>query len=272
MYIMAVDDEFRALNSFLRVLREVEPEADIAAFTESEEAFAHLAQHPVDVAFLDIKMGGLTGIQLAKKCSLLRPSTNVIFVTGYSEYALDALKLHASGYLMKPVRAEDLRAELANLRVPLPQPEFPRVNVRTFGNFDVFLNDKPLLFPTAKCKEALAYLVDRRGARTTYSELAGILWEDCLYDRSLQNNLHGTIFKLMKAISAAGIAEIVIKGRKDIAIIPSRINCDYYAALDGRGDFQNTFLGEYMSNYSWAEPTLSELNWRLKNSGRSINE
>lgn len=258
MKILAVDDEPKALNSFLRVLKQVAPLAEVTALTEPEEAFAYLSHNQVDIAFLDIKMGGLTGLGLAKKCEQLCPGVNIIFVTGYSEYALDALRLHVSGYLIKPVRAEDLRAELENLRTPLPPPVRQRVRVQTFGDFDLFVDGKPFPFPTAKCKELLAYLIDRKGARVTYSELSSVLWENLPYDRTAQNNLHGTLFKLMRALDDAGVAEIIRKGRKEIAVDTSKLSCDYYDALAGRNG-RSVFLGEYMSNYSWAEVTLSEL-------------
>ena len=80
---------------------------------------------------------------------------SIIFVTGYSQYTMDALKLRVSGYLMKPVRTSDLRLELKNLRHPLPEFNC-RVRIQTFGNFEVFVDGRPLKFPRKKCKECLA--------------------------------------------------------------------------------------------------------------------
>ena len=258
MKIIAVDDEPKALSSFLRVLREVEPYADVASFTSSEEAFAFLAQNRVDIAFLDIKMDGLTGLALAEKYKSLCPTVNIIFVTGYSQYSMDALRLHVSGYLIKPVRADDLRTELASLRHPLP-PGGRRVRIQTFGNFEVFVDGQPLKFPLTKCKECLAYLVDRKGALVTIPELASVLWEDKPVDHALRNNIHQMVFSLTKALKAVSAADILIKQSRQLAIDPEKVDCDYYRALSGDAEQLSRFAGEYMNNYSWAEFTIGKL-------------
>lgn len=260
MKIIAVDDEQKALNSVLRVLREVEPEADVAPFTDPQEAFTYLSENKVDVALLDIKMGGLTGMELAEKCKSLCPTVNIIFVTGYSRYTMAALRLHVSGYLMKPVRSDDLRAELSNLRHPLPRGK--RVRIQTFGNFEVFVDGKPLYIPIAKCRECLAYLVDRKGASVATAELAAVLWEDAPKDRRMMNNTYRVIVDLMKLLKQTGIAEIVIKTRKDMAIDTEQVDCDFYRFLQGDASGVGAFHGEYMTNYSWAEFTLVQLSRR----------
>lgn len=265
MKIIAVDDEELAVDHMKSLLKQVQPDAEFLGFTEPEEAFHYLSNNMVDIAFLDIEMGEYTGIELAKKCKDLCPRINIIFVTGYSQYTMDALKLRVSGYLMKPVRLKDLYEEIENLRTPVIPAVAKRVLVQTFGNFEIFYDGKPLKLPTAKSREAIAYLIDRKGARVTFPELATILWEDRPYDRVLQNNIHRTISDLLKCLRSLGIADIVIKTHKDIAIDPDKISCDYYGAISGDMRQMNAFAGEYMSNYSWAEFTLGTLCRRMEN-------
>ena len=188
MRIIIVDDEKLAVENLLEILKELEPASRVVGFTESDEALGYLRETPADIALLDIEMGEFNGIALAKKCKDLCPNINIIFVTGYSQYTLDALKLHASGYIMKPVRKSDLQLELDNLRHPVSTPPRHKVRIQTFGNFEIFVEDKPLPFPRTKCLECLAYLVDRKGARVTTRELASILWEERPYDRAVQND------------------------------------------------------------------------------------
>ena len=114
MNIIVADDEKLAMEYMLSLLRKLEPESQITGFTEAEEVFEYIRASQVDIAFLDIEMGGYNGIELAHKCKDIAPLLNIIFVTGYAEYMTDAFRLHASGYLMKPVRTEDLKAELDN--------------------------------------------------------------------------------------------------------------------------------------------------------------
>ena len=258
MKIILVDDEELALVTLEEVVHEVQPEAEIATFLNATDALSYLAVNTVDIALLDIEMDELSGLALAERCKEFCSAVNVIFVTGYSQYTLDAFKLHASGYLMKPVRAEDLRAELKNLRHPLPAVE-KRVRIQTFGNFEVFVDDRALCVARKKCKECLAYLVDRRGAGVPYSQLSSVLWEDQPIDRSVQKKTQKVISDLVKALAEVDAQNILIRTRVDIAVNTKMVDCDYYQAIAGNMAWMNSFTGEYMSNYSWAEFTLGEL-------------
>lgn len=259
MKIIAVDDERLALENILNLLKKTQPSAEISGFIRSSEAFAFLEKHKCDIAFLDIEMSGMNGLTLAKKCKELCPEINIVFVTGHEQYTLDALRLRASGYIFKPVRENDLKAELENLRHPIADDFTHKVRIQAFGNFEIFVDQKPLSMPIAKCKECIAYLVDRRGARVTAAELAAVLWEDCPYDKRIQNNIYRVISDTVKYLKDAGISDIIIKSRKDMAINIANVDCDYYRFLKGDVSQINMFRGEYMTNYSWAEFTLAEL-------------
>ena len=259
MNIMVVDDERLVMDHMLGLVKRVAPDAVAVGFTEPEDACSYLLENRVDIVFLDVEMGELGGITLAERCKELCPEINLIFVTGYSQYMKEAFRLHASGYLMKPVSEEELRDELDNLRYPLPKEQDRRVKIQTFGNFEIFLNGKPVDLPRTKCRECLAYLVDRKGARVSMPELASILWGDRPYDRKVQNSTLQVIFALMKALKQVGIQDIIIKNRRELAIDPEKVDCDYYAALNGDLEQMNAFTGEYMTNYSWAEFTLGGL-------------
>lgn len=258
MKIMVVDDEQLAVDSLVKTLGKELPDAEIVPFSKSAEAFDYLAQHPVDIAFLDIEMGAISGLTLAKKCKDLCPAVNIIFVTGFSPYSMEALKLHVSGYLMKPVRGDDLRMELSNLRHPLPPPSH-RVRIQTFGNFEVFVDGKPLKVSRTKCKECLAYLVDRKGAGVSFAQLTDVLWEGKSLDHSVRKSTYKIISDLIKALKEVGAESILHKSRIEIAIDTSRVDCDYFSAISGDMAWMNSFTGEYMTNYSWAEFTLGEL-------------
>lgn len=266
MRIIAVDDERLAVEYIRRLLYRVEPQAEFAGFTEPDEAFADLLANKADIALLDIEMGEYSGIELAKRCKERCPTLNVIFVTGHSQYTLDAFRLHASGYLMKPVRADDLRAELNHLRHPVPLSPKHRVKIQTFGNFEIYVNQKPLNIPAGKCRECLAYLVDRKGARVTAAELAAVLWEDQLYDKRVQNNTHRVMSDTMRYLKEAKVADIILRSRGEMAIDTENVDCDYFRFLRGDVSQINAFQGEYMANYGWAEFTLGILTKKI-NSG-----
>ena len=97
-------------------VQEACPTAQVSKFQSAQEALRFLENNQCDVAFLDIHMRGCDGLTLAKKLKDLNPRCNIIFVTGYSEYAAEALSMHASGYIIKPVGAEAVQTELEDLR------------------------------------------------------------------------------------------------------------------------------------------------------------
>lgn len=259
MNIIAIDDEKLALENLVAKLREAQPHAVIKKFQHPQMALGEIQNgFHADVAFLDIEMYGLNGMELALRFKKVLPKVNLIFVTGFSEYAADAFALHASGYITKPVRKERIIAELENLRHPLPRKN-QRIRVQTFGNFEVFVDDVPLKFRRNRTKELLAYLVDRRGSGSTIAELAAVLWEDRKYDRSLQNQLQVHISDLIRTLKAAGAANMIRKEHNFISVDVNRFDCDYYGFLNGDVALINSFTGEYMTNYSWAEFTTGQL-------------
>ena len=119
MRFFVIDDEKFALDRMVRELKTAAPEAEVTAFSEPNALLDFAKTTYCDVAFLDVRMGSMTGVELAKELKKIMPKLNVIFVTGYDEYANEAMKMHASGYLMKPVTAEDIKAELQDLRYPI---------------------------------------------------------------------------------------------------------------------------------------------------------
>ena len=261
MKILIADDETAALHSIERAVREVLPDAEIRIFSLAAEALAEIAEKGFrpDAAFLDIKMPGITGLELAKQVREQSPRTNVIFVTAYSDYALDAMTLHPSGYLMKPATAEKVRLELENLRYPPSPGPAHRVRVQCFGNFEVFADEKPLVFCYQKTKELLAYLVDRNGATCTNGEMLAVLWEDKPDTASLHSHLRNLIFDLSHTLEDAGVRGLLVRGRSTLAIDTSKVECDYYNFLRRDRSTISSYRGEYMTQYSWAEVTRSAL-------------
>ena len=108
MIAIAVDDEALMLGALVAAIEASPDIAEVAKFSNCEEALEYVKGNHADVAFLDINMRGMGGLALAEKILAARPSCKIVFCTGYEEYAISAFKLHASGYLMKPISAEDV--------------------------------------------------------------------------------------------------------------------------------------------------------------------
>lgn len=178
MTIIAVDDERIALQLLQSSISEAVPSAQLHGFASGEQAVAFVRANHCDVAFLDIDLSDTDGISLAKHLKQANPLINIIFVTAHKEYAMEALSLHSSGYVMKPATKEKVEHELENLRHPVSLPSKHKVWIQCFGNFEVFADGQPIKFTYSKTKELLAFLVDRKGAYCSNGEIITALWED----------------------------------------------------------------------------------------------
>jgi two-component SAPR family response regulator len=265
MRILALDDSELALELLVQSINEAVPEADVFSFCKPSELIEFAKEKPCDIAFLDIEIWGMNGLEVAKILKDVYAKTNIIFVTAYKRYMKSAYELYPSGYVLKPVTKEAVLREIDNLRHPVSYNPDARVRVQTFGNFDVFVEGKPLMFSRLKAKEAFAYLIDRKGSFITTAEIASVLWEERMYDRSLQNQTQVIIASMMKTLKDNGVKDIVIKERNQIAIDKSKIKCDYYDYLDWDIVAVNAYAGEYMTKYSWAEVTVGALWMRKEN-------
>ena len=263
MKIMAVDNEEIALEGLLRTIKTAIPKAELFSSTDSKKAFLLAEENRPDIAFLDIEMPGMSGLELAKKIKEeVDPKINIIFTTGYSEYIEEAFtKLRVSGYLLKPVTEEMILTEIENLRYPVEIRGACRVRVRAFGSFEVYIDDKPVDFHYNKTKELCAYLIDH-GGMCSIAELQENLWEENDSFSDHRSYLQNLISDLIKTFSKNGCKDAVIRKYGAVGMDPTQLDCDYYSYRDGNPAAVNAFRGEYMSQYSWAENTLGSLVFR----------
>lgn len=263
MRVLAVDDKAMPRKVLVRSIEEAVPDAEVTACASALEALDLPDAGNFDVAFVDIDMPGMNGIELAKKLKALNPRLNVIFATGFGEFMADAFAIHSSGYLMKPITAAGVAAEINNLRFP-PEPpardKEGRLVVRCFGDFEVFADGSAVTFSRAKTKELLAYLVDRKGAVIPLREAEAAIWEDPLNGRGASSSyLRTLVSDLRQTLAACGHGDVLVKRRGVLGVDMDRISCDFYDFLAGDPLALNAWHGEYMNQYSWAEITKASL-------------
>lgn len=117
--IIMVDDEKIILKGGMDVICRLLPNASVTGFTSSTEALTFAKSTRVHLAFLDIEMGKLNGLDLCRELLKLNPRINIIYLTAYADYALKAWSTGACGYLVKPISAEQIREQLSRLRFPM---------------------------------------------------------------------------------------------------------------------------------------------------------
>lgn len=114
--VILVDDRKLILTGGLSVLEEVLPKATITGFTDAEEAIEYAKANRVYLAFLDIELRNMSGLELCKELIEINPRTNVVFLTAYSTYSLDAWNTGACGFMLKPITPEGVKEQLKKLR------------------------------------------------------------------------------------------------------------------------------------------------------------
>ena len=234
-------------------------DATVLPFSDGLAALGAARQQEIDVALLSPTLPDLEGLDLGRYLCDLNPLVNLIFVASDGRFGSDALMLHASGYLITPVADAALIREFEDLRHPAAQKNHKRVFAQTFGNFDLFVDGKPVAFKYTKTKEIVALLVNNRGAMTTNGEIIASLWEDdgdpekkASYLSNLRQDLTNTFARLK-------ISNLLLKQRGALAIAADRIECDVYDWLKNKQKSKYNYLGDYMNQYSWAEYIHAEL-------------
>ena len=259
MRIMAVDDEILALEDFEDTCRVLGINDEIVKFNNPLDALGYVAKNKVDVAFLDIEMPVIKGIELAKRIKALSKNTRIIFTTSYGDYALEAFAVDAVDYVMKPYEADAIKKAYEKALLVRDAVDENHIFIKTFGFFDVFVDGKSVNFSSAKSKELLALLVDRNGGIVSTEQAISVLWEGRAYDETVQSLFRKVLKALRTSLEEAGVGEILVDNRNQRSIDKSKFTCDYYDFLEN-GKTENTkFFGQYMEQYEWAKSTRDQI-------------
>lgn len=241
MNVLLVDDEQLILESLTNKVKELLPNDNIVSYTKAEPALEYITNNKIDIAILDINMRVISGIDMASQIQNLYPKVNIIFATGYSEYALDALDLNCSQYLLKPITIDKLTKALSNLRYPIDADK--RLKVTCYGNFEVYVDNKPVEFKYTKSKELFAYLIHHKGSNLKTRQIIEAIFEtnQLSYFSNVRNDL-------ITSLEQLGMNDVIRHSKGILGINVDSIDCDYY-------DYLNKVIakpkGKYMANYKF---------------------
>lgn len=257
MKIIVVDDEISALNTFLpNVIDDIGVECKMF-MNAPRSALEYIRVNKVDVAFLDIRMPEIDGIDLAERMLAVKPELKIVFISAYAsdeKGISERLKGKIAGFCHKPYSAEKLKRLLASLDTETPRP---KIFLRTFDAFDLFADGVAVSFPSAKSKELLALLTDAQGSYVTMDTAVGNLWPD--KNAELGKRLYrDAVCKLRLKLNELGIAELVSFERGRAVINTKVATCDMWDFVLGIG----VFSGRYMPQYDWSiirEATLEQM-------------
>ncbi len=259
MNILAVDSNKAALDSLKDMLEKSSAAYSASYFQDPLAALAKAREEEIDVAFLEMNMPELNGIDLGNYLKELNPYINLIYVSDDTQKAFDALRIHASGFVKKPGDKKTIDEEMDNLRYPEIRKKIKRVFVQTFGNFEFFVDGKPVEFKYTRTKEIIAILINNKGAQTTNGEIIASLWEDDADPEKKISYLSNLRQDLVNTFAKLKLDGIIMKKRGSMAIAKDRIECDLFDWLEKKDESKYKYLGDYMNQYSWAEFMHAEL-------------
>lgn len=210
--VIIVDDEKMPINQLCRVLSEFDYIQIVDCYTDPLEAIKAIQEIKPDVVFLDIEMPQINGIEVAAKLLEVSPKSEVIFVTAYDKYAIEAFEVCAIGYMLKPARKEKLEKTLQrvlksnedNKSEKFIDKKVSKYSIQCLGKIDILKDKQPMNinFRSAKVKELFAYYVHYRNRRIHREELVELFWTDMKYEKAL-TNLNTTHYYLKKILQEA---------------------------------------------------------------------
>lgn len=252
MRTIVMNAEKEAIQEFLFEAQGIQELEIQETFQNASEALDYVDSNLVELAILDVHMAEMDGILLGYELRKRNPEILLIYITGDERYAMEAIRLHVAAYITKPYSKEDLQYAVETARL-LSRRRRKRIFARTFGYFDVFVDGKPIMFKSAKAKELLAFLIDRRGGIVTTDQMISALWEDRPNDEATQNLCSKLVKTLQKELKAYGADDMLVVARGNRRVDTELFECDLYDMLDGSKKVREQYMGEYLLDYSWSE-------------------
>ncbi|WP_028612457.1 response regulator [Paenibacillus harenae] len=278
MKTILVDDEYLALNYLEHQLLKVSGGAIeiIGKFIDPIEAKGSILREDADVVFLDIHLPEVNGIELATRILESKPKLNIVFVTAYDKYAIQAFELNALDYVLKPVESERLLKTVQRLQARLeeasvsPRADKETIRMNLFQQVSIESGDQftTMRWRTTRVQELFLYLLQHRGQLVRKSTLIELLWPEYETGRAYAQ-LYTSVYHIRKTLepygdhftisnATEGYILTIGKVALDVAEWESRIQSGLPITNETIEDYEKAmdlYAGDYLQEfeYWWAE-------------------
>lgn len=265
---IVIDDERPAIKELEFLLRAHDVIEVVGTYTNPQRALMELPEVNPQVVFLDINMPQLQGIDLASQLLDPCPQMQVIFVTAYDQYAVEAFELHALDYLLKPVGAERLSKTVQRIVAkapPAPSVADRHLVITTFGRFSLgWSGQEPLKWRTEKTRELFAFLLHHAGREVRKEEILDAVFPDQPLERAV-HQLHNGIYYIKKALQTYGVGQeqMTIEGSYRLSLQDVLVDALRFQSLLGRAgagqeqialwqSAEELYVADYYRDGDWA--------------------
>lgn len=257
MRAIIVDDEPIMIKSFKRLSDGIDGLNLVGSFEFPLEALNFAKSNPIDIAFLDVAMPYMTGVELGRKLRAINPDILIVFLSAYDEYIRESNDIGADYYIVKPYTRKTLEMMMERMRL-LVKRQKKEVFIQTFGKFNVYKDGQPVPL-RGKAKEILALIVTRRGKEIGNEEIYSIIWEDREHSNVQMKVYYNALRRLKDSLKENGLENLLISTSRGQIINRELFDCDYYDFLEKNTDEKKMFDGEFLSDYSWGEYILGDI-------------
>lgn len=254
MNVIYVDDEKILLENFRLTAKELPRVDSLETFGRGEDALSWAQKNTVDVAFLDIEMPFMNGIELARRLKEIDENIRIVIVTAYEQYALQAFGVDAIGYLLKPYSAGDISRQLEKAYY-IRQKTKKEIQIKTMPDLHITIDGQPLRLGHTKQEELLALLIDRGETGITKGDAISCLWSGYSSDSIYWT----TMSRLKSMLGDEGISDIIVTKGQTKCINTDMVECDLYLMLAGDKSAIAKYDGAYLSRFAWAKERNAQL-------------
>lgn len=292
MKAILIDDEKPALQHLERLLLKDGRLTITGKYTSARLGLAHLEQEKADIVFLDIGMPEMNGLEAGEYIAGLDRSTRIVYITAYSEYAIEAFELNAADYLLKPVTSQRLSKTLERLEVGTESSEaqilppsasaapVKELSILCFHRLEFIDSTEPgrkMQWRTSKAQEVFALLLHNRGQWVLKDTIVDLVWPDFKPEKAVAN-LHTTVYHIRKLLKAWDMEVLVEFSQERYRLTKEQVLLDVeefelgYAGTPveseeewlRRENILKLYRGDYLQehHYDWAEIRRKELQVR----------
>jgi len=272
--VVIIDDEQLAIDVLEILLKEIKGIEIVGKYTDPQLALTNIPKLKADVTFIDMEMGELHGLELAEIIQSRYPNhLEIVFVTAYPQFALEAFEVNAIDYLLKPVIRERLEATVQKVERRLGDyqksqsqvdPKQKNLFIQVMGSFHLIDTDgNEVRWRTRKVKELFVYLWHQQDKGVHRSELITHLWPDITEDRATAL-MHTTVYQLRKAIRQMGFEKpVVLRNEHYILNIRANSDLDQLIQLLISTDLNSSTIEKALKLYQGNYLEIEDYDWAI---------